>query len=317
MKKIKRNFFPKILAAAISIYSISAGASCIYNSFSEWKDCFVKDKLSTISNSVDIEVFQDAKFVERAVELDRGQPEKKLTFEKYLKLIDLNGKIKRGVEFYAANMELLNEIERQYNVEATSIVAMVGLESDYGKKQGRFNIVDTLATLAYEGRRRNFFENELIKVLQIARNENLVYTDLTGSWAGAMGQIQFMPSSYLSYAVDYDGDGKADIWNSSPDVFASAANYLASNGWKKDASYIREVRSVPEKCEIKQKRCKVGRSIFVFHDSDQHNLAFEVGENFESLMKWNRSIYFCTAALMISDAIKAHTSSKKEVNDGY
>jgi membrane-bound lytic murein transglycosylase B len=236
MKKISLSSSLKnlVLVTSFCLSAFAAQASCVYESFQGWKDCFVKDKLSTNANGVDIEVFQSAQFKPRVIELDKKQPEKKLTFAQYLKIIGIQQKVADGKAFYAKHRELADSISSEYGVPASVMVALVGMESHYGTIQGNFNTVDALATLSYEGRRKNFFEKELINLLHIARNENLTYDDFKGSWAGAMGQVQFMPSSYLSYAVDYDRDGKSDIWGSVPDALASAANYLNRNGWRSD-----------------------------------------------------------------------------------
>ncbi|MDF3047000.1 MAG: mltB [Candidatus Midichloriaceae bacterium] len=309
MKKISLNSSLKnlVLVTSFCLSSFMAQASCVYDSFQGWKDCFVKDKLSTNANSVDIEVFQSAQFKPRVIELDRKQPEKKFTFAQYLKIIGVQQKAADGKAFYAKHRELADTIAAEYGVPASVIVALVGMESHYGTIQGNFNIVDALATLSYEGRRKNFFEKELINLLQIARNENLTYDDFKGSWAGAMGQVQFMPSSYLSYAVDYDRDGKSDIWQSVPDALASAANYLNRNGWRGDNHGIEKIKSSarPAGCGASEQICKVDEHKRLIFLKDHDTIgAFKVGKNFEILMKWNRSLYFGLGVLMIAKEIE-------------
>ena len=170
--------------------------------------------------------------IERVIELDRKQPERsKITKEEYLaKVIDQN-RINKGRQLLDDNREVLNKISARYGVEPEFIVALWGLETGYGKNTGGFGIISSLATLAYEGRRREFFESELISALLIIDSGHITAKDMRGSWAGAMGQCQFMPSSFLAYAVDHDGDGKKDIWGNRQDVFASIANYLNTVGW--------------------------------------------------------------------------------------
>ncbi len=169
----------------------------------------------------------------KVVDLDQKQPEKKLTKEEYLANVISEQRIEKGRELMQENKALLDDISKKTGVEPEYIVALWGLESGYGANTGKFSIVSALATLAYEGRRRDFFESELISALLIIDEGHATMADLKGSWAGAMGQCQFMPSSYLAYAVDYDGDGRIDIWNNKADVFASIANYLSTVGWNK------------------------------------------------------------------------------------
>lgn len=309
MKKTNLNFFLKNLVLTVSFCLIAAisQASCIYKDFEGWKNCFVEEKLSTNANSVDIGVFQQAQFRPRVIELDRKQPEKKLTFDGYLKIIGINQKIADGKAFYAKNRSLVNTVAAEYKVDPSVLVALLGMESHYGTIQGNFNVIDALASLSYDGRRRAFFEKELIKVLQIARNENLNYEDFKGSWAGAMGQTQFMPSSYLSYAVDYDQDGRSDIWTSTQDAVASAANYLKSNGWRMGSTNIEKIsqKNRPHNCAPSEQICRVGDDIRLIFLKDGGTMgAFKVGKNFEVLMKWNRSLYFGLSVLMIASEIK-------------
>jgi membrane-bound lytic murein transglycosylase B len=309
MKKIKLNSFLKTLVLAVNFCVISTvvQASCLYDDFAGWKDCFVKEKLSTNANSVDIEVFQQAQFKPRVIELDRKQPEKTFTFDQYLGAIKISQKIADGKAFYAKHKDLVDTIAAEYQVEPGVLVALLGMESHYGANQGKFNVIDALASLSYEGRRQAFFEKELLKVLQIARNENLNYEDFKGSWAGAMGQTQFMPSSYLSYAVDYDRDGKSDIWSSIPDALASAANYLKQNGWRTGKIVFEKTqqKNRPQNCSSSEQVCKISSDMNLIFLKDGVTMgAFKVGKNFEVLMKWNRSLYFGLSTLMIAHEIK-------------
>ena len=154
-----------------------------------------------------------------------------------------------GRKQFAANRALLKKIGKKYGVQPRFILALWAIETNYGKNTGGFQIVDALATLAYDGRRAGFFRNELIDALKILGQEHMPAADLKGSWAGALGQCQFMPDSYLKYAVDYDGDGKRDIWNTKADVFASIANYLKSSGWNDSVGWGRPVE-LPENFDL-------------------------------------------------------------------
>ena len=176
---------------------------------------------STVNSALKI-----AEPIERIVQLDKKQPEKKQTMEEYLANVISDARIIKGRELYEQHAELLSRISAQYGVEPEFIVALWGLETGYGKNTGGFNVVSALATLAYEGRRREFFESELMSALLIIDQGHVTASDMRGSWAGAMGQCQFMPSSFVRFAVDFDGDGRRDIWTSIPDALATAANLL-------------------------------------------------------------------------------------------
>src|SRR5262245_42185911 len=177
----------------------------------------------------------------RVLELDQRQPEQTLTFPEYLARVVTPQRIETGIARYRENLSTLNRVAQQYNVQPRFIVALWGIESGYGQFTGGFNVFVALTTLAYDGRRSAFFRDELFKALRIAEQHRIQPREMRGPWAGAMGQCQFMPSSYLNFAVDFDGDGRADIWQSKPDIFASIANYLSRSGWRGDEGWGREV----------------------------------------------------------------------------
>lgn len=302
-----KNFFKFIFVIFCSILPVLANASCLYNDFQGWKDCFIKDKLSHRIGSVDIETFQQAQYIPRVVELDKKQPEKKLTYAAYKKLIALDSKAEKAKNFLNENKDLLEKISAEYEVDSEAIVALVALESEFGAIMGKFNIIDSLSTLAYEGRRKEFFEKELLNALMISKNEGLSYSQFKGSWAGAMGQCQFMPSSFLAYAVDYDDDGVKDIWNSKEDVLASAANYLSKNGWKKGMISVRKAKEeeieAKGKCDTKGQICILNSTekLVFLKENGKLTDTYVVGNNFEVIMRWNRSLYFGLAALTIAN----------------
>ena len=151
-------------------------------------------------------------------------------------------RLKAAREHLQGNRALLAEVGRRYGVQPRFIVALWGIETGFGKVTGNFPVIAALATLAYDGRRSTFFRGELIAALRIVDEGKIDPQEMLGSWAGAMGQSQFMPSSYLRFAVSYRGDGHGDIWHSSEDVFASIANYLHQSGWHGDETWGREVR---------------------------------------------------------------------------
>lgn len=310
MKRTKNSFSLKILALVTSAFLFSvesfAKDSCLYQDFEGWKDCFVKDKLSTRINSVDVETFRNANYVPRVVELDKNQPEHKLTLEKYRKLVNTNLKASKAIKYFQENREVLTQIANNYHVDPEVIVALIAMESDLGQVQGNFNIIDSLATLSYEGRRKAFFEKELINALMISRNDNLAYETFKGSWAGAMGQCQFMPSSYLAYAVDFDGDGVKDIWGSNIDALASAANYLKQSGWVEGSITYKPLPNSEKKCPDNEKICALSQEYkLISLKEDGINHRIKVTANFDVLMKWNRSVYFGLAVLEIANKIKS------------
>ena len=178
----------------------------------------------------------------RILELDRRQPEVVQSLEQYLSTRLTPTKIENGRRRRVDNAAVLARVQERFGVPPAIVVALWGLESDYGRFMGDFSVVGSLATLAFDGRRSAYFRDELLEALRILERGRLAVGDLRGSWAGAMGQCQFMPSNYLRLAVDFDGDGVADIWNSLPDVFASAANKLAKDGWRAGEGWGREVR---------------------------------------------------------------------------
>jgi membrane-bound lytic murein transglycosylase B len=169
---------------------------------------------------------------QKVLERDRHQPEFTMTWAQYRALLITDQRIVNGRAAWQQNRALLGRVQDRFGVEPGVIVGIWGLESSFGTGMGDFHVVEALATLAWEGRRASFFRGELIAALRILDNGDVTPARMTGSYAGAMGQPQFMPSSYLRYAVDFEGHGRRDIWNSRADVLGSIANYLARSGWR-------------------------------------------------------------------------------------
>jgi len=196
--------------------------------FNTWLESFKKDAIKAgISSSTIDKNLTNVKLIPRVVELDRKQPEFTLTLRQYLNKVINKKRINKGIGKIRENWDLLESISNQYNVQSRFIVALWGIETDYGRISGGFPVIDSLATLSYDGRRREYFSKELINALKIIDGGHIEGKNMMGSWAGAMGQPQFMPSSFLSYAQDYNNDGRKDIWTTKEDVLASAANYLS------------------------------------------------------------------------------------------
>ena len=172
---------------------------------------------------------------------DRAQPEMTQSLDDYVGQRLTARRVDTGREMAITHRELLARIEKDYGLSAPVMVAIWGVESNFGSFTGSYSTIAALATLAYDGRRQ-LFRDELFEAMRIVDQGRASATDLKGSWAGAMGQPQFMPSSYLTHAVDFDGDGHANIWTSLPDVFASMANYMKNSGWTRGERWGREVR---------------------------------------------------------------------------
>lgn len=273
------------------------------------------------------DAFRDLKPIPRVIELDRRQPESRLTFAEYLKLVVPPSRVQSGRNFLAQHNVLLEEVSAKYSVPASVIVALWGVESDYGRHTGGFPVIGALATLAYDGRRDTYFRGELLNALQILSEGHILPAQMTGSWAGAMGQSQFMPSSFLSRAVDHDGDGRRDIWTTPADVFASTANYLKRAGWRQgelwgqqitlppgfDAGLIdlKVVKSLAEwralglRHAVGQTFPKAAFTASVVAPDGPHGPTFLVYHNFRVFLTWNRSTYFGTAVGLLSDQIGA------------
>ncbi len=179
---------------------------------------------------------------QRVIELDRKQPEFTFTWAQYRTRIVSEPRVAKGRELYARHRPLLDAVSAKYGVPVGIIMGIWGLESNYGQSTGGFNVIEALATLAWEGRRAAFFRSELMDALRILANGDIAAAQMTGSYAGAMGQTQFMPDSFLKYAVDYSGTGRRDIWNDLGCVFASTANYLAREGWRAGLPWGEQIR---------------------------------------------------------------------------
>jgi membrane-bound lytic murein transglycosylase B len=169
---------------------------------------------------------------QKVLERDRHQPEFTMTWAQYHDLLITDQRITNGRAAFQQNRPLFARVRDRFGVDPGVIVGIWGLESSFGTGMGDFHVVEALATLAWEGRRASFFRGELLSALRILEHGDVTPAHMLGSYAGAMGQPQFMPSSYLHYAVDFEGHGKRDIWTSKPDVLGSIANYLAQSGWR-------------------------------------------------------------------------------------
>jgi membrane-bound lytic murein transglycosylase B len=234
--------------------------------FSEWLTAF---RAEAADRGIRPEVLERAlegvEPVEQILERDRSQAEFTLNLESYLKRRLTRGIVRTAQQMYSQHRSLLAKVGEKYGVSPRVVVAVWGLESNFGRFAGVRPTIPTLATLAYDQRRGSMFRNELLSALEILNRGDIELDRLKGSWAGALGQPQFMPSSYLQYAEDFDGDGRRDIWTSEPDVFASVANFLKQHGWTKGDSWGREVklvgkaRTAADRVPVRAEGCRAER----------------------------------------------------------
>ncbi|EKO3547904.1 lytic murein transglycosylase [Vibrio fluvialis] len=283
-----------------------------------------------ISEQVLTDAFSYVEYKPRAVVADRNQPEKKLTLDEYIPRAVPEWKVNQAQALYEKHYDELQRIGKEYGVQPRFIVALWGVESNFGAHMGRYSVIDALSTMAYEGRREEFFRKETMAALQILQQGHIKADEMKGSWAGAMGQCQFMPSSFLAFAADGNGDGKKDIWGSKEDVFASTANYLSQSGWDDKYTWGRQVK-IPkgfdhalegrqaEKGKFLQEWSKLGVTRYdgkplpkldddikawLIMPDDESGRIYLVYNNYNVLMKWNRSYYFALAVSHLADRIK-------------
>jgi len=228
------------------LLALSMGLSHIAEAqspFEKWlEDVHAEALEKGISQTIADSVLNHLEPDPRVLGFDRRQPEFVQTFEEYLTARVTTDKVKKGERLLRENRTSLNRIGESYGVDPRYLIAFWGLESSYGKHQGTYQVVRSLATLAYDPRRSTFFRAELFNALQILDEGHIEPEKMLGGWAGAMGQNQFLPSSFLNYAQDFGGDGHKDIWNDRVDVWASIANYLKKNGWRNNQSWGMKVQ---------------------------------------------------------------------------
>ncbi len=210
--------------------------------FAEWREQLRAEAFSLGISEETLLAIDDLEApLERVLELDDAQPEFMQTFTRYLSLRITPLQINRGQALLRQYAVLLEEVRQRYGVQPHYLVSFWAIESNYGRATGGFSVLQALATLAFDPRRADFFRTELLTALKIIDDGHIAVDNMSGSWAGAMGQLQFLPSVFARYGIDGDNDGKIDIWNSLPDIFHSAANFLSQSGWRGDERWGREV----------------------------------------------------------------------------
>lgn len=322
----KRRLWAGVLAVAVAGAVWPARAAEPQVPFDEWLKGFRADaRAAGIRETTLDRAFQGVQPIPRVIELDRRQPEFTLTFRQYMDRIVPPARIEKGRVKLRENRPLLDQVAAQYGVQPRFLVAFWGIETDFGRVTGGFPVVAALATLAYDGRRSAYFRKELIYAVEIIDKGHVTPDKMVGSWAGAMGQTQFMPSSFRSYAVDHDGDGRIDLWTNRADVMASAANYLKKSGWKGDETWGRAAR-LPEGFDRAMIGTGVAKTLaewsargvtradggalpnrplkasIVLAEGDK-GPAYLIYDNYRTILKWNRSTFFAIAVGTLADGI--------------
>lgn len=290
-------------------------------SFDAWLAAFKRDAAAQGISQRALSALDNVRYLERVVELDRYQPEFVRPIWEYLDSAVSSTRVSNGREKLAQHRQTAARMEERYGVPAEVLVAIWGIESNYGGNFGDFSALNAFATLAYDGRRSNFARGELLAALRIIDSGDIAAQDMIGSWAGAMGHTQFIPSSFEAYAKDGDGDGRRDIWGSIPDVMASTANYLARANWQPgqpwgievnlpaDYDYAQTQRRSSAEWAAQGVRAANGSSLPAFDSAavivpaGAQGPAFMVGPNFRSILRYNNATSYALAVATLSDAI--------------
>ncbi len=324
MKIIKKLIILTILFFHTSLLSSES-------TFDDWLKNF---KIYALKNNISEETFNKTMlnviFLSKVIEYDRYQPEFYEDTNTYVSKRTSDQKVKKGKDLYLQNKDFINSIDKKFLVEKELLLALMGIETNFGAYVGKMDILSSLATLSFDKRRSAFFTNELITILQLVENDIIDYRTLYGSWAGAFGNFQFMPSTINKYAIDYDGDNKIELKLSLEDSLASAANYINKIGWKKgqpcfykvkltnkiNKKYINSsARQINYRLKVSKwkKKGVVNyngtdlnsdlKAALILPDGKPGSPTFLIFENYEKILKWNRSLRFgisvCTLANMI------------------
>jgi membrane-bound lytic murein transglycosylase B len=344
MLKMKRLITQLLTALLFTTFIVSSHAKTSdftpsETGFKEWLGDFKKQARNKgISQKTLDSAFKNIRLNKKVLQSDKKQPEFTKTFFDYFNRAVSDTRVKNGLKGYAENKELLDKVTKKYGVPGRFLVAFWGMETNYGSYTGNIPIIESLATLAYDPRRSKFFTTQLLSALTILDKGHVSLKQMKGSWAGAMGQCQFMPSNYLQYAVDGDGDGKINLWDSLPDVFYSAGNFLNQLGWQKEENWGREV-TLPKGFNYALADNKTQRSLAEWRKlgitladgralpnedmkaklllaSDYRGPAFLVYKNFNVIKRWNNSDKYAIAVGHLADRIvKRPPLSKQQPKD--
>ncbi len=305
--------------------------------FENWKKNFKKRALyNGISEKTYDLVMSDTKFLPNVIKYDRYQPEFYEDTKTYIGKRSSTKKVKEGINFYLRNKNLIMQVENKFNIEKELLLSLMGIETNFGTYVGKMDILSSLATLSYDERRSEFFSKELLTLLKLIDQDQIDYKSLYGSWAGAFGFFQFMPSTIKNHAIDYNKDNYIDLKNSE-DAYASAANYLKEIGWKKELPCFYKIElneNIPKKYLnvsarkiINKKRLSSFKKYInnfdelnlsklnydvaiitpdkdIIPGADTLNPAYIVFDNYEIILQWNRSLRFALAVCTLKDKFK-------------
>lgn len=315
--------------AALETTNVSTSATAVIapQSFADWRADL---RMQALSEGITPLLFEQA-FAgltpdPQVIAADQSQPEFSRPVWEYLDSAVSSWRVARGKALLAEHAKILQAIEARYQVEPSILVAVWGMESSFGQQIGSKSVIRSLATLAYEGRRSDFWRSQLIAALQILQEGDTSLTGMIGSWAGAMGQTQFMPTTYRQYAVDFTGDGRRDIWNSSADALASAANYLSLSGWQHERPWGLEVQLPSRGFDYAQADGQQSKTLeqwfalgltardsidrqhlqhqaTLFLPSGYQGPAYLLLDNFRSILKYNNSSSYALAIGLLSNAL--------------
>ncbi|WP_245649067.1 lytic murein transglycosylase [Magnetovibrio blakemorei] len=330
MSRLIFAFFAAVfILAAVPVYAEDQPAA--EQSFADWLvELRAEARTKGISDKTLDAALTGLEPIPRVVELDRRQPEFTWTFRKYMDNLVNDKRIETGKLKLAENAKMLTEISEKYGVQPRFLIAFWGLETDFGRlAEGYFPTIAALATLAHDGRRSKFFRQQLFTALKIIDQGHISAERMKGSWAGAMGHFQFIPTTFDAYATDYDGDGKIDIWGNQGDAYASAANFLSKAGWKGDEIWGREVK-LPKGFDFNLAVLKVRKTLpqwqalgvrrvdgsglpipstgaemtaSIVAPAGAKGPAFLVYGNFRTIMVWNQSINYALAIGQLADRL--------------
>ena len=318
----------------IFIISFTSSFSNDQIDFQKWKKNFKKIALKNdISETTFDIVMAKVKFLPDVIKYDRYQPEFYEDTKTYISKRTSKKKVSKGIDFYKDNLKLINTIETKYKIEKELLLALMGIETNFGTYVGKMDILSSLATLSFDKRRSDFFSNELLILLSLIEKDQIDYKTLYGSWAGAFGFFQFMPSTMKNYAIDYDNNNYIDLKNNN-DAYASAANYLSKIGWKDDQPCFYKInlsKEIPKKyLNVSAKNLHDKKKLKYFRkyisnnqnldkkfdnltvsiitpdkdiipDAENLNPAYIVFNNYEIILKWNRSLRFSLAVCTLKD----------------
>jgi len=286
----------------------------------------VKALKKGVSSATLERAFKGLKPNPKIIEYDRNQAEFTLNFWRYINSRVSNNRLKKGRIKFKENQALLNRVYKKYGIPPSILVAFWGLETNYGRHVGKMNLVRSLATLSFDKRRREFFTSELLILLKLIDDDKLPLT-VEGSWAGAMGNLQFMPSNVAMYAIDWDKDGKLDLWGSKEDIFHTGSNFLKHIGWRRGERWGDEVK-IAKDFEFSLASLKIKKSVQEWQDlgviradgtafsnplqkaslvlpMGYQGPAFLVYRNFRTILRWNRSILYALSVGHLADRLSS------------